>query len=142
MPIDFIHDCTLVLYKQLIQTGFGCYPSDFTLCRDFLSTWTQILGFGANEAQHKAAHFFTVSLLDSVGTHLSKGSTVPPPLLWPPISCHPTFTEGTVMVQILTTPCHNPGLSRSHQLCFQRLEHRAMASKTLGITFSCVILNS
>ena len=44
VPIDFIHDCTLVLYKQLIQTGFGCYPSDFTLCRDFLSTRTQILG--------------------------------------------------------------------------------------------------
>ena len=44
MAIDFIHDCTLVLYKQLIQTGFGCYPSDFTLCWDFLSTRTQILG--------------------------------------------------------------------------------------------------
>ena len=27
VPIDFIHDdCTLVLYKQLIQTGFGCNP--------------------------------------------------------------------------------------------------------------------
>ena len=23
MPIDFIHDCTLILYKQLIQAGFG-----------------------------------------------------------------------------------------------------------------------
>ena len=44
MPIDFINDCTPVLYKQLIQTGFGCFPSDFTLCRDFLSTRTQILG--------------------------------------------------------------------------------------------------
>ena len=43
VPIDFIHNCTLVLYKQLIQTGFGCY-SDFTLCRDFLSTRPQILG--------------------------------------------------------------------------------------------------
>ena len=31
MPSDFIHDCILVLYKQLIQTCFGCYPSDFTL---------------------------------------------------------------------------------------------------------------
>ena len=44
MSIDFIHDYTLVLHKQLIQTGFGCYPSEFTLCRYFLSTRTQILG--------------------------------------------------------------------------------------------------
>ena len=44
VPIDFIHDCTLVLYKQLIQTGFGCYPSNFTLSWDFLSTRTRILG--------------------------------------------------------------------------------------------------
>ena len=44
MSIDFIHDCKLVVYKQLIQTGFGCYPSDFTLCWDFLYMRTQILG--------------------------------------------------------------------------------------------------
>ena len=42
--IDFIHDCTLLQYKQLIQTSFGCYPSDFTLYRDFLSKRTRILG--------------------------------------------------------------------------------------------------
>ena len=34
----------LVLYKQLIQTGFGCYSSDFTLSRAFLPTRTQSLG--------------------------------------------------------------------------------------------------
>ena len=39
MHIDLIHDCTLVLYKQLIKTGLGCYPSYFTLCRDFLSIY-------------------------------------------------------------------------------------------------------
>ena len=41
VPIDFIHDCTLVLYKQLIQTGFGCYPSYFRLSWAFLSTSPQ-----------------------------------------------------------------------------------------------------
>ena len=38
VAIDIIHDCTLVLYKQLIQTGFSCYPSHFTLSWAFLST--------------------------------------------------------------------------------------------------------
>ena len=37
-------DCTLVLYKQLMQTGFGCYSSDFTLSRAFHSMRTQTLG--------------------------------------------------------------------------------------------------
>ena len=27
-----------------LVNGFGCYPSDFTLCRDFLSMKIQILG--------------------------------------------------------------------------------------------------
>ena len=44
VSIIFIHYCTFVLYKQLIQTGFGCYCSDFTLCRAFLSMRTQTLG--------------------------------------------------------------------------------------------------
>ena len=68
--LDFIHDCTLVLYKQLIQTGFGCYSSDFTLSRAFLSMRTQTLGepphtssiaaievgFGANGVARKLSH--------------------------------------------------------------------------------------
>ena len=44
VSIDLIHDCTHVLYKQLIPTGFGCYSSDFTLSRAFHSTRTQTLG--------------------------------------------------------------------------------------------------
>jgi hypothetical protein len=44
VPIDFIHDCSLVLYKQLIQTSFGCYPSDFTLSLAFLSSSPQPMG--------------------------------------------------------------------------------------------------
>ena len=44
MSIDFIHDCTLVLYKQLIQTGFSCHCSDFTLSRALLSMTIQTLG--------------------------------------------------------------------------------------------------
>ena len=58
MPIDFIHDCTLVLYKQLIQTGFGCYPSDFTLSWDFLSTRTRILG----EPPHTSLYCFAIEV--------------------------------------------------------------------------------
>ena len=34
----------LVLYKRLIQTGFGCYSSDFTLSWAFHSMRTQTLG--------------------------------------------------------------------------------------------------
>ena len=42
MSIDFIHDCTLVLYRQLFKTGFDCYPSYFPL------SFAIEVGFGAN----------------------------------------------------------------------------------------------
>ena len=40
----FTHDCTLVLYKQLIQTGSVMGFSYFPLCWAFLSTRTQPMG--------------------------------------------------------------------------------------------------
>ena len=44
VSINFIHEFTLVLYKQLLQNGFGCYSSKFTLSRAFYSTRIQSLG--------------------------------------------------------------------------------------------------
>ena len=44
VSIDFIHDCTLVLYKQLFKTGFDCYPSYFPLSWAFRSTSPQPMG--------------------------------------------------------------------------------------------------
>ena len=73
MPIDFIPDCTLVLYKQLFKTGFGCYPSYFPLSWAFLSTSPQPMG----EPPHTSSNFqwfFTKSAhwADSVRLSLHK----------------------------------------------------------------------
>ena len=54
VPILFLHECTLVLYKQLIQTGFGCYPSYFPLSWAFLSTCPQPMGEPPHTSQSQS----------------------------------------------------------------------------------------
>ena len=73
MPIDFIRDCTHVLYKQLIGTGFGCYPSYFTLCRDFLSMRIQILGEPRHTSSIASQQFTKPPLLQE--SRLTGGSS-------------------------------------------------------------------